>query len=233
MTTTEDGDGRVTSKRDDDHGCEFVHGARPAAGILHQAENEFREGQTSDVEAGGRAPKIDLSALSPPRSRGERSRDSILRVLDGFAFRILNLVVLFLVVVDGAFFFSLLIGAHGVCTPRTDCDPMNWWYNLSIQLLVVLFTYMAVITMPWRYAHALHLFGLCRPRRSNDDGKNIYGLDDDDVWFHIPLFTKRCIIVLLLLNCIAQYLNQVTRIVYYSYELSQATVAGRAWTLST
>ena len=112
MTTTEDGDGRVTSKRDDDHGCEFVHGARPAAGILHQAENEFREGQTSDVEAGGRAPKIDLSALSPPRSRGERSRDSILRVLDGFAFRILNLVVLFLVVVDGSFFFSLLIGAH-------------------------------------------------------------------------------------------------------------------------
>jgi hypothetical protein len=69
MTTTEDGDGRVTSKRDDEHGCEFVHGARPAAGILHQAENEFREGQTSDVEAGGRAPKIDLSALSPPRSR--------------------------------------------------------------------------------------------------------------------------------------------------------------------
>ena len=141
--------------------------------------------------------------------------------------------MLFLVVVDGAFFFSLLIGAHGVCTPRTDCDPRNWWNNLSIQLLVVLFTYMAVITMPWRYTHALHLFGLCCPRRSNDDGKNIYGLDDDDVWFHIPLFTKRCIIVLLLLNCIAQYLNQVTRIVYYSYELSQATVAGRAWTLST
>ena len=118
-------------------------------------------------------------------------------------------------------------------TPRTDCEPRNWWYNLSIQLLVVLFTYMAIITMPWRCAHALHSLGLCRPRRSNDDRKYIYGLDDDDVWFHIPLFKKRCIIVLLLLNCIAQYLNQVTHIVYHSYELSQATVAGRAWTLST
>ena len=114
MTTTEDGDGRVTSKRDDEHGCEFAHGGI----LLHQVVgNGFREGQTSNVEAGGRAPVIDLSALlSPPRSRGERSRDAILRVLDGLTFRILNLVVLFLVVVDGAFFFSLLIGAHGMCT---------------------------------------------------------------------------------------------------------------------
>ena len=117
--TTEDGDGRVTSNRDDEHGCEFVHGAKPAAGVLHQVENEFREGQTNDVEACGRAPKSDLSALSPPRSRGERSRDSILRVLDGFTFRILNLVVLFLVVVDGALFLFLLIGAHGMC--RRSC----------------------------------------------------------------------------------------------------------------
>ena len=116
MTTTEDGDGRVTSKRDDEHGCEFAHGGI----LLHQVVgNGFREGQTSNVEAGGRAPVIDLSALlSPPRSRGERSRDAILRVLDGLTFRILNLVVLFLVVVDGAFFFFLLIGAHGMCTHK-------------------------------------------------------------------------------------------------------------------
>ena len=104
-----------------EHGCEFVHGAKPAAGILlHQVVgNGLREGRTNDVAAGGRAPVIDLSALlSPPRSRGERSRDSILRVLDGFAFRILNLVVLFLVVVDGAFFSFLLIGAHGISTHK-------------------------------------------------------------------------------------------------------------------
>ena len=103
-----------------EHGCEFVHGAKPAAGILlHQVVgNGLREGRTNDVAAGGRAPVIDLSALlSPPRSRGERSRDSILRVLDGFAFRILNLVVLFLVVVDGAF-FSFLLTASAVAALR-------------------------------------------------------------------------------------------------------------------
>ena len=43
---------------------------------------------------------FDYSTLSPPRSSGERSRDALLRLLDGTIFQYLGLVVLFLVVVS-------------------------------------------------------------------------------------------------------------------------------------
>ena len=100
---------------------------------------------------------VDYSTLSPSRSSGERSRDALLRLLDGTIFQYLGLMVLFLVVVDGAFFFFLLIGAQRMCRPRTDCDPRNGWYNISIQILNILFTYMATVSMPWRCTNAIHL----------------------------------------------------------------------------
>ena len=36
-----------------------------------------------------------------------------------------------------------------MCTPvEGRCEPRNWWYNLSIQVLNVLFTYGVLVTMP-------------------------------------------------------------------------------------
>jgi len=169
------------------------------------------------------------STLSPPRSCGERFRDALLRVLDGRLFQFLGLVILFLVVVDGAFFFFLLIGAQRMCRPRTDCEPRNWWYNFAVQFLVALFTWMSVVSMPWRCTNAIHVFGIGCPYRSNGPGKNLYGLDVNDIWFHIPLNKRRWILLFLILNCVTQYFNQVTRIIYYSYDL-QNTSPGNIWT---
>lgn len=175
---------------------------------------------------------FDYSTLSPPRSSGERSRDALLRLLDGTIFQYLGLVVLFLVVVDGAFFFFLLIGAQRMCRPRTDCDARNGWYNISIQILNILFTYMATISMPWRCTNAIHLFGVGCPVRSNAKGKNLYGLDVNEIWFHIPTVRKKGIILFLLLNCLTQYANQVTRIIYFSYSLQNKS-PGNIWTNGT
>lgn len=103
---------------------------------------------------------IPLSELDPPPSRSELLRDKWLDFLSGKVHFCIGITVMFLIVVDGAFFFFLLIGAQNMCShpSRTDCNPRNWWYNFSIQFLNVLFTYLATISLPWRLSNAVHLF---------------------------------------------------------------------------
>jgi hypothetical protein len=59
--------------------------------------------------------------IYPPRSRGEKVRDRILRILDSVAFQIMGYIVLFFVVADGALFFFFLMGWQSLCRPRRDC----------------------------------------------------------------------------------------------------------------
>lgn len=170
----------------------------------------------------------DLAHLKP--SFSENIRDDILRWLDGAFFQSLGLVMLFLVIADGAFFFFLLMGWQAMCdTPhRTDCDPRNWWYNFSVQFLTVLFTYMVTVSMPWRCANFLHTVGWSCPHRPNHPGFDLYGQPSHDIWFHIPLKRRAGIEVMLLLNCLTQYLNQVTRGIFNDWD-SQDTLPGVMW----
>lgn len=172
----------------------------------------------------------ELDKLVPPKSHGEKFRDSILRILDHPFFQILGILVIILVIVDGAFFFFLLVGWQSMCRPRMDCEPRNWWYNASIQILNVLFTYMAIASMPWRSTHFLHITGWSCPYRTNAVGHDLYGVpNDNDVWFHISLKKRLGIILLLLTNCLTQFANQATRINYYSFEM-QNEFPGNIWT---
>ena len=135
--------------------------------------------------------------LDPPISTMERYRDVVLRGLDLPIFQYIGIFVMLGVVVDGAIFFFLLIGLHTLCHPVTDCEPRNTVYNISIQILNGFFTYMALLSLPWRLSNFLHLsknvrnrWYCCRncyPLRSNEIGHNLYGLADSDIWFHIPV----------------------------------------------
>lgn len=156
-------------------------------------------------------------------------RDVLLRTLDRPFFQILGLLVLFAVVVDGALFFFFLMGWQSLCVPVRDCEPRNQIYNISVQILNGLFTYMAVASMPWRCTNALHIFGLGCPRRSNEIGRDLYGLASDDIWYHLPLGHRKSIILVLMLNCLFQFANQATRIVYWNYALQNVT-PGNIWT---
>ena len=167
-----------------------------------------------------------LSELDPPASRLERHRDWWLRFLGGNFHFWVGVVVMLLVIADGAFFFFLLIGAHKLCRPRTDCEPRNYWYNWSIQFLNVLFSYLATITLPWRISNAVHLFGRKRPSKP---GLDLYGQPTEEIWFHLRQVKKKVIVIFLLLNSATQWANQATRIVFYSYEL-QDTFPGSLWT---
>jgi hypothetical protein len=108
-------------------------------------------------------------------------------------------------------------------------EPRNVIYDIAVQFLNVLFTYMATFALPWRVTNFIHVFGWGRPYRDNHDGKDLYGRDSRDVWFHIPLMHRRTISVILLLNCVFQYINQLTRIIFWSYA-KQNRFPGNLWT---
>lgn len=102
---------------------------------------------------------LPLSKLiDPPPSRSEILRDKWLDFLSGRVHFWIGVTVMTLIIIDGALFFLLAIGAHNMCTPRFNCNPRNWWYNFSIQFLNVLFTYLATISLPWRLSNAAHLY---------------------------------------------------------------------------
>jgi Protein of unknown function (DUF2985) len=174
------------------------------------------------------ATREAMKNLEPPYSSYEKFRDWILRRLDNPVIQISGLVVLFLVVVDGAFFFFLLVGWHGMCEPRLDCQPRNWWYNFAVQMLVALFTYMNLVSIPWRASQLVHIYGWSCPRRCNDIGKDLYGFESHDLWYTIPLRPRGGITLCLFMSSITQFFNQAYRIVYYSYDL-QNTYPGNIW----
>ncbi|GKY97702.1 hypothetical protein MPSEU_000728400 [Mayamaea pseudoterrestris] len=172
---------------------------------------------------------LTVNDISPPRSKGEVFRDLILRLMDSRFVQLLGYLILFLVVLDGAIFFFFLMGWQTLCRPRIECEPRNDVYNISVQILNGLFTYMAIVAMPWRCANGLHVFGLGLPPRDNSDGKDLYGIDSPDIWFHVPRRHRRIITTTLLMNCIFQFINQGTRIVFWNYGL-QDQYPGNLWT---
>lgn len=173
-----------------------------------------------------------ILAHDPPMSRGERYRDTILSALDHTVFQSISIAVALLIIADGGFFFFLLIGSHRMCSSpsKTDCEPRNWWYNWSMQVLNVLITYMSVVSMPWICTNLIHIMGWGCPKRKNEIGCDLYGLQTKtDAWFYIPLRRRFGITFILLWNCLFQFINQGTRIKYNTYEL-QTTSPGRIWT---
>ena len=196
----------------------------------HQSINDDDVSVSSPSTAPATDTIIPLSELDPPPSRSEILRDKWLESLSGKIHFWVGVTVMALIIIDGAFFFFLLIGAQNMCTPRTNCNPRNWWYNFSIQFLNVLFTYLATISLPWRLSNAAHLFnGSGKHNRSSDAGLDLYGRPTEKIWYHISQSRRRLIVFFLILNSLTQYANQASRIIYYSFEL-QNVFPGTLWT---
>lgn len=166
--------------------------------------------------------------VDPPPTRVEHFRDALLSLLDGKVFQLIGIVVLIGVILDGAVFFFFLMGWQTVCRPRTDCSPRNEIYNISVQILNVFFTYMGLVSLPWRLANFLHVTGWQHTQRKNEPGYDLYGLPTMDIWFHLSKRQRTVILTALIFNCLFQFTNQGMRIVYYNYEL-QATWPGVLW----
>ena len=172
-----------------------------------------------------------LADLVPPITGSEQFRDVLLRFLDTPFVQFIGILVLVSVVLDGAFFFFLMVGWHNMCSEpsRLNCDPRNYWLNWSLQVLNILFTYMSIQRMVWTTAQFLHIAGFSCPRRSNAIGCNLYGIPDDpDIWYYIPIRRRLWIVILIVVNCVSQFLNQATRIIYLDYSSSN-TMPGQFW----
>jgi hypothetical protein len=201
---------------------------------LSRFSHEDGEGVETQLEEAP-APAVSTSPspsqlpriLDPPPSRYELRRDACFELLGGRTHFWIGVAAMLLIIVAGAIFFFMLIGAQSLCRPRTDCEPRNWIYNFSIQLLNVLFTYLATVSLPWRLANAIHLWGWSH--RKSDPGLDLYGQPTEEIWFHIPERRRLSMVVLLIGNSLTQYANQTTRIIYHTYELQDAP-PGNIWT---
>jgi len=167
-----------------------------------------------------------LPAEPDDRTAYERRRDALFLFLARPFWARIALVHLLCIVGDGAFFFFLMVNWQAMCTPVDgECEPRDWWLNLSLQILNGLFTYGVLITSPWRAANAVHLS--CSPR-TTAAGYDMNGRPTEAIWFFIPRARRRAIIALLLGNTLGQIANQATRIVYNSYEAAE-TWPGVLW----
>lgn len=187
-------------------------------GVYPENSKQYTDEEMEDVDL--EALRSLVSPLDPPRSWREAHRDWWLQLLDRPIFQTIGIIVFVAVIADGATFFFFLMGWHTVCdTPsKTDCQPRNNIYNLTVQILTWLFTYMALVSLPWRCANATHIFGWGTPRRDNTPGHDLYGRPTNEIWFHYGWWNRFGIIIALLLNCFCQFANQITRLIFITYE---------------
>ena len=139
---------------------------------------------------------------------------------------------------------------HTLCEPKNDCEPRNFWMNLDIQILTGLFTVKAIICFPWRLWALLHVLQIGPggdssstswlrrtishhfPKRSHALGRGLHGLeatdDIDRLFFHIPHRPRLFICLLNLGDCLFQFVNQGTRVYFYTYALANSR-PGSQW----
>jgi hypothetical protein len=184
-----------------------------------------RAASKKDGLAYGASKGFDATQKHPTDATcSERFRDNLFGFLDGPCMFKVNIANILIIIVNGAFFFFLMVGWQDMCSPRKGqgaaCQPRNWWLNWSIQLLNVNFTFGALVAFPWRIANSWHLWGVACPGRANDDGFDLYGHETEEIWFHIPRSHRRWINAIFMSNAISQFINQATRIVYHTFKTS-------------
>ena len=61
----------------------------------------------------------------PDATHSEKFRDNLFAFLDGPTMFKVNIANIIIIIVNGAFFFCLLVGIQTMCTPLLNCQPRN------------------------------------------------------------------------------------------------------------
>ena len=193
-------------------------------------------------------PSWSKTASSDDSTCIERTRDRVLGYLAQpllSAWTLIGIVHMLSVVGVGAWFFFMMVDDNtSFRNFRMTVDERHVFMNVSIQILTGLFTWSALLTMPWRLSNATHLTyntgrdscntvagRLCCAAgtpRSCAAGLDFYGKPTESIWFNIPTFHRRAIVTLLLVSTFAQFLAQAARIVFNSFEDSHSH-PGEPW----
>jgi hypothetical protein len=93
----------------------------------------------------------------------------------------------------------------------------EWWVTIN-QCLTALFSYLNLITLPWRLSCAVHLN--CSSRNCQS-GFDFFGRPTEAPFFHIPVRARRNIIWLLLSSNGLHYASQAMRIAFPTYDTAE------------
>ena len=203
------------------------------------------------LPARGVHPSWSKSSSSDDSTCIERARDRVLGYLAQpllSAWTLVGIVHMLAVVGVGAWYFFLLVDDQTFRNFPMSEVVRHDFMNVGIQVLTALFTWSALLTMPWRLSNATHLTyntgkdscNTCAGRlccaagkpRSCAPGLDFYGKPTESIWFNIPIFHRRVIVTLLLVNTFAQFMSQTARIVFNTYELS-GSYPGSVWCNAT
>ena len=155
--------------------------------------------------------------LEPPddASAYERFRDRALISLTHRAYKYIAAAWV-LSLCGWGLFVALLFGDYAVLsiTNSTGPSPMmaisptqaESWINVCLQVMTGLFSYLNLLTCPWRVAIAVHHWD---GRRSSAPGLDFYGRPTDALFFWTPSGARSAICALLLLSVGFHFATQV------------------------
>ena len=121
---------------------------------------------------------------------------------------------LVLMLVDATFFLLLLFKVVDLGSIKLNTN----WLNLTIQVFMGLYTYGCIAIFARRVRGIVRLYQM---KAANvPDGTDWEGQTSSKIFDYIPLVHRLNIVVLLVLMCIFQFINQGLHIRYFSYKLA-------------
>jgi len=106
-------------------------------------------------------------------------------------------------------------------------QAQHWWVIVNT-ILCSLFTWQNALTFPWRLSVAIHLLpcACCCKKRCADPGLDFYGRPTEAMFFHLATRQRAIIIALLNGAVLLQFVQQVARGFYATYESSEESADG-------
>ena len=158
------------------------------------------------------------SSRVPCCSTIELLRDGLLRFLARKVFLYIAVAWLLSVVGWGltiAFMylglFLLPEGALGMSTAQ-----LQFWANVSMQVITALLTYLNGISTPWRLSILIHHLST----RDSSPGHDFYGRPTEAIWFHLPSRSRLIVAICLCCSVVSHFATQATRFVWSDFEAS-------------
>ena len=133
----------------------------------------------------------------------------LLYTLDRPVVQLLNILTLLFIVGEFAFILAVVFGLHTICEPVLDCQPRNAILNIVIHHINILGTALNIEALPWRWFQYKQL----RDKRP---------VDSTVLWWNYSHGFRAFQVYMLLGAALTQFLNHLSRMVYYDYDSSNA-----------
>ena len=167
----------------------------------------------------------------------EKARDILLNYLNSSRLMQALLVIWIVAVVVFVILLLVVFPVHVGWAPWGSFEPtlseaeVQQAWVLVNTVLCSLFTWQNLTTLPWRLSCLIHVLP-CNSRCA-DVGLDFYGRPTDSMFFWIPTQHRAAIVSLLILASLLQFLQQLFRGLYTSYQASEKELPGNVLIISS